>query len=71
MLDKAGALIDNHVYTEEEQQKLYKRTLIIVSISQMFGGAGLSLLVLQWAHFLRDKCLEQMRLQDYQLLCLH
>lgn len=42
MLDKAGALIDNHVYTEEEQQKLYKRTLIIVSISQMFGGAGLT-----------------------------
>ncbi|PFF05953.1 MFS transporter, partial [Bacillus anthracis] len=37
MLDKAGALIDNHVYTEEEQQKLYKRTLIIVRISQMFG----------------------------------
>jgi MFS family permease len=30
------------VYTEEEQQKLYKRTLIIVSISQMFGGAGLA-----------------------------
>lgn len=42
MLDKAGALIDNHVYTEEEQQKLYKRTLIIVSVSQMFGGAGLA-----------------------------
>ncbi|MCU7752786.1 MFS transporter [Bacillus cereus] len=42
MLDKSGALIDNHVYTEEEQQKLYKRTLIIVSISQMFGGAGLA-----------------------------
>ncbi|HFK1712675.1 MFS transporter [Bacillus cereus] len=42
MLDKAGALIDNHVYTKEEQQKLYKRTLIIVSISQMFGGAGLA-----------------------------
>ncbi|WP_225990635.1 MFS transporter [Bacillus luti] len=30
------------MYTEEEQQKLYKRTLIIVSISQMFGGAGLA-----------------------------
>ncbi|KXY27521.1 MULTISPECIES: MFS transporter [Bacillus] len=42
MLDKAGALIDNHVYTDEEQQQLYKRTLIIVSISQMFGGAGLA-----------------------------
>jgi len=42
LLDKAGALIDNHVYTKEEQQKLYKRTLIIVSVSQMFGGAGLA-----------------------------
>ena len=30
------------MYTEEEQQKLYKRTLIIVSFSQMFGGAGLA-----------------------------
>jgi MFS family permease len=30
------------MYTAEEQQKLYKRTLIIVSISQMFGGAGLA-----------------------------
>ncbi len=42
MLDRAGALISNRMYTEEEQQKLYKRTLIIVSISQMFGGAGLA-----------------------------
>ena len=70
MLDKAGALIDNHVYTEEEQQKLYKRTLIIVSISQMFGGAGLAAGITV-GRFLRGKCLEQMRLQDYQLLCLH
>ena len=30
------------MYTEEEQRKLYKRTLLIVSISQMFGGAGLA-----------------------------
>lgn len=42
MLHKAEALISNRMYTEEEQQKLYKRTLIIVSISQMFGGAGLA-----------------------------
>ncbi|MGH1327835.1 MFS transporter [Bacillus pretiosus] len=42
MLDEAGALKSNHIYTEEDQQKLYKRTLIIVSISQMFGGAGLA-----------------------------
>ncbi|MED0874284.1 MFS transporter [Bacillus mobilis] len=42
MLDEAGALKSNRMYTEEEQQKLYKRTLLIVSISQMFGGAGLA-----------------------------
>ncbi|PGM53813.1 MFS transporter [Bacillus cereus] len=42
MIDTANALISNRMYTEEEQQKLYKRTLIIVSISQMFGGAGLA-----------------------------
>lgn len=42
MLDRAGALKSNRMYTEEEQQKLYKRTLIIVSFSQMFGGAGLA-----------------------------
>ncbi|PFB27738.1 MFS transporter [Bacillus cereus] len=42
MLDEAGALKSNHIYTEEEQQTLYKRTLLIVSISQMFGGAGLA-----------------------------
>ncbi|SME30034.1 Major Facilitator Superfamily protein [Bacillus mobilis] len=42
MIDTADASISNHIYTEEEQQKLYKRTLIIVSISQMFGGAGLA-----------------------------
>ncbi|MEH7462416.1 MFS transporter [Bacillus thuringiensis] len=42
MLDKADDSIMNHMYTVEEQQKLYKRTLVIVSISQMFGGAGLA-----------------------------
>ncbi|MED0968546.1 MFS transporter [Bacillus paramycoides] len=42
MIDTADASISDHMYTIEEQQKLYKRTLIIVSISQMFGGAGLA-----------------------------
>ncbi|HFK1546122.1 MFS transporter [Bacillus albus] len=42
MIDTADVSISNRMYTEEEQQKLYKRTLIIVSISQMFGGAGLA-----------------------------
>ncbi|MHC2833618.1 MFS transporter [Bacillus sp. F9_6S_D1_P_5] len=42
MIDTADVSISNRIYTEEEQQKLYKRTLLIVSISQMFGGAGLA-----------------------------
>ncbi|MCU5096953.1 MFS transporter [Bacillus wiedmannii] len=44
MIDTADASTSNrtYTYTEEDQQKLYKRTLIIVSISQMFGGAGLA-----------------------------
>ncbi|MBJ8103081.1 MULTISPECIES: MFS transporter [Bacillus cereus group] len=42
MIETTDALISNRMYTEEEQQKLYKRTLVIVSISQMFGGAGLA-----------------------------
>jgi hypothetical protein len=33
----------NQSYISQEKQKqLYKRTLLIVSISQMFGGAGLA-----------------------------
>lgn len=42
MLDKADDSIRSHMYTVEEQKMLYKRTLVIVSISQMFGGAGLA-----------------------------
>ncbi|WP_020060520.1 MFS transporter [Bacillus sp. 123MFChir2] len=42
MLDKADSSIRSQMYTEEEQRRLYKRTLVIVSISQMFGGAGLA-----------------------------
>jgi len=36
--DSAQSYIEN----DEKQKKLYKRTLIIVVISQMFGGAGLA-----------------------------
>ncbi|MDM5188859.1 MFS transporter [Bacillus sp. DX4.1] len=42
MLDKADDSIRSHMYTVEERKMLYKRTLVIVSISQMFGGAGLA-----------------------------
>lgn len=34
--------IERYVQSEEEQQKLYKRTLWIVILSQTFGGAGLA-----------------------------
>ncbi|WP_459501344.1 MFS transporter [Bacillus sp. C1] len=42
MFNKADSSIRSHMYTEEERKLLYKRTLVIVSISQMFGGAGLA-----------------------------
>lgn len=41
-----GASIHNqdesYLYSEEKQSQLYKRTLIVVSISQILGGAGLA-----------------------------
>lgn len=42
MLGKANEMNESIVESEEKQKKLYKRTLIIVSISQIFGGAGLA-----------------------------
>lgn len=34
--------LESYIYSTEKQKKLYTRTLIIVVISQMFGGAGLA-----------------------------
>ncbi|MGN7477478.1 MFS transporter [Solibacillus silvestris] len=34
--------MERYVHSEEEQQKLYKRTLWVVILSQTFGGAGLA-----------------------------
>ena len=34
--------IERYVHSEDEQQKLYKRTLWVVILSQTFGGAGLA-----------------------------
>ncbi len=31
-----------YIHSTEMQEKLYKRTLIVVVISQIFGGAGLA-----------------------------
>lgn len=42
MSNKAYALNQSYVGSQVKQKKLYKRTLLIVSISQIFGGAGLA-----------------------------
>lgn len=42
MSSKTYELNQSFVDSQEKQKKLYKRTLIIVSISQIFGGAGLA-----------------------------
>ncbi|MCM3654444.1 MFS transporter [Metabacillus litoralis] len=42
MSSKPYQLSQSYVDSQEKQKKLYKRTLMIVSISQIFGGAGLA-----------------------------
>ncbi|MFJ9383859.1 MFS transporter [Peribacillus sp. NPDC101481] len=42
MSSKAFQKNQSYVDSQEKQKMLYKRTLIIVSISQIFGGAGLA-----------------------------
>lgn len=42
MSSKAYDLPQNYVDSEEKQKLIYKRTLLIVCISQIFGGAGLA-----------------------------
>jgi MFS family permease len=41
-LDVQTASLQSYINSSERQRKLYKRTLFIVSISQIFGGAGLA-----------------------------
>ncbi|MDA7028124.1 MFS transporter [Bacillus sp. CLL-7-23] len=42
MLNESNELAQSYIHHPEKHKKLYKRTLIIVVISQMFGGAGLA-----------------------------
>ncbi|MFF5996697.1 MFS transporter [Lysinibacillus sp. KU-BSD001] len=42
MNQKNSAVFDQYISSTAAQQKLYKRTLIIVLMSQIFGGAGLA-----------------------------
>ncbi len=41
-LDKQTAWLQSYMDSPEKQQRLYRRTLMIVVISQIFGGAGLA-----------------------------
>lgn len=41
-LDVQTALSQSYIDSSEKQKALYKRTLFVVSISQIFGGAGLA-----------------------------
>jgi len=41
-LDAQIASLESYIRSSEKQKTLYKRTLFIVSISQIFGGAGLA-----------------------------
>lgn len=40
--DVQSALLKSYISSPEKQKALYKRTLFVVSISQIFGGAGLA-----------------------------
>src|SRR5690625_7994669 len=42
MSGEPNDLTQSYIDNPEEQEKLYKRTLMIVVISQIFGGAGLA-----------------------------
>lgn len=41
-LDAQSASLQSYILSAENQKTLYKRTLFVVSISQIFGGAGLA-----------------------------
>nr|WP_199749541.1 MFS transporter [Cytobacillus oceanisediminis] len=42
VLDVQSASLQSYISSSEKQQQLYKRTLMVVVISQIFGGAGLA-----------------------------
>ncbi|MCJ8007239.1 MFS transporter [Lederbergia wuyishanensis] len=42
VLDVQTASLQSYIHSSKKQQQLYKRTLIVVIISQIFGGAGLA-----------------------------
>ncbi len=68
-IDVQTASLQSYISSPEKQKSLYKRTLFVVSISQIFGGAGLAAGVMS-VHLLHNKCLALMRLLVFLLLYL-
>ena len=58
------------VHSPEAQRQLYKRSLLVVIMSQIFGGAGLAAGVTVGALIAR-KCLAAKAMRVYLQLCLH
>lgn len=54
MKKENAVAIENYVHSKEAQQKLYKRSLIVVVMSQIFGGAGLAAGITVGALLARD-----------------
>lgn len=69
MSSKTNQMNQSYADSQEKQKMLYKRTLIIISISQIFGGAGLAAGVTV-GHFLHNKCLAQMHLLEFHRVYL-
>ena len=62
--------IEHYLNSTEAQQKLYKRSLIVVIMSQIFGGAGLAAGITVGALLAKDM-LGTASLQDFRLHYLH
>src|SRR5699024_11211548 len=54
MVKKEDSLIEEFVASEEKQQQLYRKTLFVVVLSQIFGGAGLAAGITVGALIARD-----------------
>ena len=69
MRKKDSLELARYVDSVEAQQKLYKRSLLVVVMSQIFGGAGLAAGITVGALIARDM-LGMQALQDCRLPCL-
>ena len=70
MRKKDSLELAHYVDSIEAQQKLYKRSLLVVVMSQIFGGAGLAAGITVGALIARDM-LGTASFAGCRLLCLH